>query len=108
MLRAGDRLPPLHPGEMVREEFLVPLDLAPGALAEAMGVPEIAVQSLLDERAPITGDLALRLSRALGCSPEFWLNLQTSYELEVARDAADWAALDAIPSLNPQASLAAE
>src|SRR5579875_3322231 len=98
------KLPPIHPGEFVREDFLKPLNLSPYALAKAMGVPRTRVERLVREETPITGDTALRLSRALGCSPQFWLGLQAQYELECAEDAADQAALDAIPLLNPQAA----
>lgn len=106
-MKPGDRLPPLHPGEMLREEFLVPLGLSPYALAKAMGVPRTRVERLIREETALTPDTALRLSRAVGWSPEMWLSLQKDFELESARLAVDPAELEAIPSLNPRA-LAAE
>ncbi|HZL32266.1 MAG TPA: HigA family addiction module antitoxin [Pseudolabrys sp.] len=73
-------LPPLHPGEILREEFLVPLSLSPGALAKAMGVPRTRVER-------IAADTALRLARALGTSAQLWLNLQNRFDVETAERA---------------------
>lgn len=81
------QLPPLHPGEVLREEFLVPLDLSPGALAKAMGVPRTRVERIAAETSGITADTALRLSRALGTSAQFWLNLQNRFDIETAERA---------------------
>lgn len=78
------KLPPLHPGEILREEFLVPLNLSAGALAKAMGVPRTRVERIVAETSGITADTALRLSKALGTSAELWLNLQTRYDVETA------------------------
>lgn len=78
------RLPPLHPGEILREEFLVPLGLSPYALAKAVGVPRTRIERLVREETPVTADTALRLGRYFNMTPQFWMNLQTSYELEVA------------------------
>lgn len=76
------RLPPLHPGEMLREEFLVPLGLSPYALAKAIGVPRTRIERLVREETPITADTALRLGRYFSMTPQFWMNLQTRHELE--------------------------
>ncbi|MCC7348832.1 MAG: HigA family addiction module antidote protein [Variibacter sp.] len=81
------RLPPLHAGEVLREEFLVPLGLSAGALAKTMGVPRTRVERLVAETSGITADTALRLSKALGTSAELWLNLQQRYDLETAERA---------------------
>lgn len=78
------KLPPLHPGEVLREEFLVPLGLSPGALAKAMGVPRTRVERIAAEATGITADTALRLSKALGTSAQVWLNLQNRYDVETA------------------------
>ena len=78
------KLPPLHPGEVLREEFLVPLSLSPGALAKAMGVPRTRVERIAAESTGITADTALRLSKALGTSAQVWLNLQNRYDVETA------------------------
>lgn len=81
------KLPPLHPGEVLREEFLVPLNLSPGALAKAMGVPRTRVERIAAETSGVTADTALRLSRALGTSAQLWLNLQNRYDVETAERA---------------------
>jgi addiction module HigA family antidote len=81
------KLAPLHPGEVLREEFLVPLGMSAGALAKAMGVPRTRVERIAAETAGITADTALRLSRALGTSAQLWLNLQNRYDVEIAERA---------------------
>jgi addiction module HigA family antidote len=81
------KLPPLHPGEILREEFLVPLDLSPGALAKAMGVPRTRVERIAAETSGVTADTALRLGKALGTSAQLWLNLQNRYDMETAERA---------------------
>ncbi len=83
--KPGKKLPPLHPGEVLREEFLVPLGLSPGALAKAMGAPRTRVERIAAESSGITADTALRLSKALGTSTQLWLNLQNRYDVETAQ-----------------------
>ncbi len=85
--RPRKKLPPLHPGEILREEFLVPLGLSPGALAKAMGVPRTRVERIAAETSGITADTALRMSKALGTSAQLWLNLQNSYDVKMAERA---------------------
>ena len=82
-----DRLAPVHPGEVLAEEFLGPLGLSSAALARAIGVPANRVSAIVGGRRSVTGDTALRLAAAFGTSPEFWMNLQSGYDLAVARDA---------------------
>ncbi|GLQ87257.1 HigA family addiction module antitoxin [Dyella flagellata] len=79
------RLPPIHPGEVLREEFMVTLGLSDNALASALGVTAVRINEIVHEKRGFTADTALRLSRYFGNSPEFWLNLQQRYELECAR-----------------------
>ena len=81
-----DRMPPLHPGEMLREEFMVPLKLSANALALALRVPATHISEIVNERRGITADTALRLGVYFGTSPDFWMNMQKSYELAVAED----------------------
>lgn len=78
-------LPPVHPGEQLREEFMKPLGLSAYRLAKDIDVPVSRVQAIADERRGISGDTALRLGRYFGTTPEFWLNMQRDYELEAAR-----------------------
>ena len=78
------KLTPMHPGEVLREEFLVPLKLSAGALARKMDVPRTRVERIAEGTTGITADTALRLSKALGTTPQLWLNLQNDYDLQMA------------------------
>jgi addiction module HigA family antidote len=80
------KLPPVHPGEVLREEFLRPLDLSPYAVARAVGVPRTRIERLANEQTPVTADTALRLGRYFGTSAAFWMGIQTQYDLERAED----------------------
>ena len=79
---------PLHPGEVLREEFLLPLNLSAGAIAKACRVPRTRIERLTREEVGVSGDTAVRLAKFLGTSPEFWLNLQLRFEADVATRAA--------------------
>ena len=81
---SGERLAPVHPGEVLRHEFLAPLGLTAHALALALRVPANRISAILANRRAITAETALRLARHFGTTPAFWLNLQKSYELEQA------------------------
>ena len=85
-MTSEDRLPPIHPGEILREEFLVPLGMSAHELALALRVPATRINDIVNEKRGITADTALRLSRYFATTAKFWLNLQASYELEVAED----------------------
>ena len=78
---------PIHPGEVLREEFLTPLGISAHALAMALQVPAPRIHDVVRERRAVTVDTALRLSKYLGTSAEFWLGLQTDYEMIIARAA---------------------
>ena len=78
------RLHPVHPGEVLVEEFLKPMDLSQNQLALAIGVPPRRVNEIALQKRAITADTALRLARYFGNSPEFWLGLQMDYELDLA------------------------
>ncbi|HEX5279313.1 MAG TPA: HigA family addiction module antitoxin [Micropepsaceae bacterium] len=80
------KLKPIHPGEVLREEFLVPLDLSAGALAKACGLPRTRIERIATGQTAITADTALRLAKALGTTPELWMGLQSQYDLERAQD----------------------
>lgn len=81
-----NRLPPIHPGEVLREEFLVPLGISSHQLALALRVPATRINDIVNEKRGITADTAMRLSRYFGTTSRFWMNLQSSWELEVAED----------------------
>lgn len=78
-------LPPVHPGEILREEFMLPLELSSHALARAIGVTPARVNDIANEKRGITADTALRLGRYFGTTPDIWINLQKRFELETAR-----------------------
>ena len=78
------KLTPVHPGEILREEFLGPLSLTYYALAKAARVPRTRIERLVREETPVTADTALRLERVLGVDAAFWTNLQAAYDLRVA------------------------
>jgi len=80
------KLKPVHPGEILREEFMGPLGLNPHKLSLALRVSAPAVYEIVDEERAISTDMALRLARCFNTTPEFWLNVQTRYNLEIARD----------------------
>jgi len=84
--RTTTKLPPTHPGEVLREEFLLPLDITSYRLAKDLGVPLPRINDLVLERRGVSPDTALRLARYFGTSAEFWMNLQAHYELETTRD----------------------
>jgi addiction module HigA family antidote len=93
------KLKPMHPGEVLREEFLSPLDMSAGALAKTCGLPRTRIERIASEQTGITADTALRLAKALGTTAELWLNLQNDYDIQIAkRDLGK--ALDRIETVN--------
>lgn len=95
-------LPPMHPGELLREEFLVPLGLDAASAAGAMGVDAALIAGIAAEDAAISGDTAIRLARLFGTTPQFWMNAQAHYDLEVAK-AAIGSGLDRIVPISTAA-----
>jgi addiction module HigA family antidote len=82
----GKKLKPVHPGEILHEEFMKPLGLSMNKLALDLRVPVTRIADIVGERRGITADTALRLARYFRNAPVFWMNLQTRYDLEVAQD----------------------
>ena len=80
------KLKPVHPGEILHEEFMKPLGLSMNKLALDLRVPVTRIADIVGERRGITADTALRLARYFGNMPVFWMNLQTRYDLEIAED----------------------
>jgi antitoxin HigA-1 len=80
------KLKPVHPGEILREEFMVPLGLSMNRVAMDLRVPVTRIADIVNEKRGITADTALRFARYFRNSPTFWMNLQTRYDLEVAED----------------------
>ncbi len=79
-------MPPIHPGEVLREDFLVPMGLTQYRLAKAIHVPPRRVNEIIQGKRGISADTALRLARYFGTSVEVWMNLQSRYEVEAAQD----------------------
>src|ERR1700719_4458635 len=80
------KLAPVHPGEVLREDFLIPMKLSPYVVARACGVPRTRIERLARGQTPITADTALRLARYFGTTPAFWMNMQAQFDLECAED----------------------
>src|SRR5690349_22708039 len=87
MKMAANIFPPIHPGEILREEYLVPLGLKPYTLAKKLHVPRTRIERLVSEATPVTPDTALRLAKFFGTTPRFWMNMQASYDLAVEGEA---------------------
>ncbi len=83
---ARRKIAPVHPGEILIEDFLKPLAITQYRLAKAVGVPQRRIGEIVQGKRAITADTAIRLGQALGTSPQFWLNLQSRYELERASE----------------------
>jgi antitoxin HigA-1 len=81
--------PPIHPGRVMELEFLEPLEMSAYKLAKGVGVDPTRIYTIVKGQRGISGDTALRLARYFGTSPEFWINLQSRYELEMARYQAE-------------------
>ena len=92
-------LPPIHPGEILREEFMVPLGLTSNALAKHLGVTAARINEIAKEHRGITADTALRLARYFKTTPEFWMNLQKHYELETARRSVGEQIIREVPTI---------
>ncbi|RZB37371.1 MAG: antitoxin HigA-1 [Desulfobacteraceae bacterium Eth-SRB2] len=80
------KLPPIHPGEILLEEFLKPMRISQYRLAKDISVPPRRINEIVHGKRSITADTALRLGKFFGISPQFWLNLQTRYDLEITED----------------------
>ena len=82
-----EKLKPVHPGEVLMEEFLKPMGLSQNRVALDIGVPAQRINDIVRGKRRITADTALRLARYFGTSPQFWLGLQMDYDLDIASDA---------------------
>ena len=89
MKRKKDKLPPVHPGEVLREEFMIPLGISASIVAGGLSVAPTTVSRLVRGRRDVSAELALRLARYLGTTPEFWIGLQGQYDLDLAQDESD-------------------
>jgi antitoxin HigA-1 len=80
------KLAPVHPGEILRDEFLAPMKLTPYSVAAKLGVPRTRIERLARGDTPVTADTALRLAKFFGTTPAFWMNIQAQFDLETAED----------------------
>eukprot|EP01133_Synstelium_polycarpum_P030538 gene30538-37932_t len=90
-------LSPIHPGEILREDFLEPFGITQNRLATIIGVPPRRINEIVHGKRSITADTALRLAKAFGNSAQFWLNIQDRYELDLAADKLDRQVSDSVP-----------
>jgi antitoxin HigA-1 len=96
---------PVHPGEILKEDFMVPMGISANQLGKALHVPTGRLTQIINGQRAVTADTALRLAQYFGTSPELWLNLQSYYELEVARDQnAAQIAADIVPRKRSEAA----
>ena len=96
------KLPPIHPGEILMEEFLGPMGISQYRLAKDISVPPRRINEIVHGKRAITADTALRLGRFFGMSPQFWLNLQTRHDLEVTEDLLEGRLADEVHALKVQ------
>lgn len=92
MTKRHDSIAPMHPGELLREDYLPELKeagLSMSGLARNLGISRASLYDLIEERRAVTAEMAVRFAKAFGTSPEFWLNLQTAYDVWQARQAVD-------------------
>ena len=89
---------PSHPGEILKHEFLEPLGVSAIGLARAIGVPRTRIERLVKEQTGVTPDTALRLGRALGTTPEFWLNMQSNFDMAAAHRTIDVSGIEPLVS----------
>ena len=103
-----EKLPNIHPGEVLEEEFLKPLELSAYRLAKETKIPQTRVSEIIKGRRRITADTALRLAKFFGSTPQFWLGLQNDYDLEESRKCLDkeLEGIHAFANINPQGNQA--
>jgi len=85
---------PSHPGEILREDYIKPLGLTVSEVAQGLGIARKTLSAIVNERAGISSAMAYRLARGFGSSPEFWMNLQTQYDLWQARQSVDLSSVE--------------
>lgn len=102
--RTAEKLDPIHPGEVLLEDFLAPMNLSQYRLAKDISVPPRRINEIVLGKRSITADTALRLGRYFGTTEQFWLNLQTRYDLEVERDRLGPRLADEVIVLNRSAA----
>lgn len=85
MSKRNERLNPVHPGDVLREDFMTPMNLSAYAVAKAIGATPIAISQICRRKRSVSAEMALKLGRLFNVSPELWIGIQADYDLEVAR-----------------------
>jgi len=101
MNKRKDRLDPVHPGDVLREDFMKPLGLSAYAVAKAIGATPIAVSEIIRRKRAVSAPMALKLGRLFTVSPELWMGIQADYDLELARDRSEAEIIRRIQPLKP-------
>jgi addiction module HigA family antidote len=89
MSKSKDRLDPVHPGDVLREDFMKPLGLSAYAVAKAIGSTPIAISEIIRRKRAVSAEMALKLGRLFNVSPEVWMGIQADYDLEIARQRSE-------------------
>jgi addiction module HigA family antidote len=101
MSKVKDRLDPVHPGDVLREDFMKPLGLSAYAVAKAIGATPIAISEIIRGKRAVSAEMALKLGRLFNVSPELWMGIQADYDLELARDRSEAAIIRRVRPLKP-------
>lgn len=88
-MKHKDKLDPVHPGDVLREDFMKPLGLSSYAVAKAMGVTAMAISEIVRRKRGVSAEMALKLGRLFNVSPELWMGIQADYDLEIARERSE-------------------
>jgi antitoxin HigA-1 len=107
MSKRKDRLDRVHPGDVLREDFMKPLDLSAYAVAKAVGATPIAISQIIRRKRAVSAEMALKLGRLFSVSPELWMGIQADYDLELARDRSESRILRRVHPLRPNAPVVA-
>lgn len=107
MNKRKDRLDPVHPGDVLREDFMKPLGLSAYAVAKAIGATPIAISQITRRKRAVSAEMALKLGRLFNVSPELWMGIQADYDLELARERSEAKILQRIQPLKLTNALAA-
>ena len=107
MKKLKNRLDPVHPGDVLREDFMRPLELSAYAVAKAIGVTPITISQIIRRKRGVSATMALKLGRLFSVSAELWVGIQADYDLEIARERSENEIVHRIHPLKPSRSLAA-
>ena len=107
MSKRKDKLDPVHPGDVLREDFMKPMDLSAYAVAKAIGAAPIAISQIIRRKRAVSAEMALKLGRLFNVSPELWVGIQADYDLEIARERREAEIIRRIQPLKMAESVAA-